>query len=246
MIRTYIAVLRRRVQLISALVFGLIFIAWTISLWLPFVADWLVKNNLFGLIIIGLMVQVVALLDELIRGRNIESGINRDQNEDLEKLRAYVRDRRPEKADLLEYSSFMVTTLLEDLRKRGVAIRLLICDPDHAINDWQTRRIRGCISTLCDFTFHDYAKATVRCYQIPASLRGRRIGDLLNVGWYYYGHEFYGVQGSATMMTANTDSPEGGFLRAQFEEVFNSLWNHPETRQLDLATGSLRGVTSGV
>jgi len=192
-----------------------------------------------------LIVQVLALLDELIRGRSIESAVGRDQNEDLDKLRKYVRDHRPERADLIEASSFMVTSLLEDLRRKEVAIRLLICDPDHAANEWQSRRIKGCISTMSDFTFAGYSKAVVRCYQVPASMRGRHIDNLLNVGWYYYGDEFYGLLGSATMITVNTESSEGGILLGQFSEVFDLLWNHPQTREVNLANGSLRGVASG-
>jgi hypothetical protein len=246
MFRRYSAALRRRMQFISALIFGAIFIVWTVSLWFPFVSDWLVKDNIFGLILIGLMVQVLALLDELIRGRSIESGIGRDQNDDLDRLRNYVHAHRPERADLLEYSSFMVTSLLEDLMRKQVTVRLLICDPDHAINDWQARRIRRCISTLCEFTFSGYSKATVRCYQIPASVRGRHIDNILNMGWYFYGHEAYGVEGTATMITVNTESSEGGLLQALFAEAFDSLWNHPQTQELDLAAGSLRGAGSEV
>jgi hypothetical protein len=246
MYRRFTAALRRRLQLISAVIFGIVFILWTLSLWLPFVSDWLVRNNIFGLILIGLIVQVLALLDELIRGRNIDSGIGRDQSQDLDKLRDYVREHRPETADLIEYSSFMVTSLLEDLMRKQVEIRLLICDPDHAVNEWQSRRIRGCISTLCDFTFAGYSKATVRCYQIPASVRGRHIDDLLNIGWYFYGHEVYGVQGTATMITVNTESSEGILLQTLFTEAFDVLWNHPRTRQLDLATGSMYGAASEV
>lgn len=246
MFRRYSALLRRRMQLISAVIFGIVLVVWTISLWLPFVSDWLVRNNIFALVVIGLMVQILAVLDELLRGGDLKSGIGRDQNEDLNKLKKYVHDYRPEKADLLEYSSFMVTSLLEDLMRKQTAIRLLICDPDHAINEWQARRIRGCISTLCDFTFAGYPHATVRCYQIPASVRGRHIDDLLNVGWYFYGHEQYGVQGTATMITVNTKSPDGALLNTLFADAFEMLWNHPQTQQLDLATGSLREANSGV
>lgn len=246
MFRRFNAILRRRLQLISAIIFGAVLITWTISLWLPFVSDWLVRNNIFALVVIGLMVQILAVLDELLRGGDLKSGIGRDQNDDLDKLRKYVHEYRPDKADLLEYSSFMVSSLLEELMRKQTTIRLLICDPDHAINEWQARRIRGCISTLCDFTFSGYAKATVRCYQIPVSVRGRQIDDLLNVGWYFYGHELYGIQGTNTMITVNTKSPDGHLLRSLFVEAFEMLWNHPQTQQLDLATGRLREAASEV
>jgi len=246
MLRRFSVSLRRRMQLISTIIFGIALILWTMSLWLPFVSEWLVQKNLFTLIVIGLMVQILAVLDEVLRGGDVKSGIGRDQGEDLDRLRKYVHDFRPEKADLLEYSSFMVTQLLEDLMRKRATIRLLICDPDHAINDWQARRIRNCISTLCDFTFADYSKATVRCYRIPASVRGRRIDDLLNVGWYFYGHDFYGVQGTNTMITVNTKSPDGILFQKLFTDSFEMLWNHPQTQQLDLATGRLQEAASEV
>jgi hypothetical protein len=231
-------VVRRRVQLISEIVFGLAVLLWGVSLWLPFVGEWLSEKSVFGLILVGLIVQVIALLDELTRGPGIESAIGHDQDADLDRLRKYVRERRPESADLIEYSSFMVNSLLEDLRRQQTKIRLLICDPTTAVNAWQAQRIRTCISTLRDVTLKDYAGATVRCYQLPASVRGRKIDGYLNIGWYFYGHDLYGVQGTNTMITIRTDAADGRLLRELFEETFELLWNHPRTRELDLAGGS--------
>jgi len=236
MYRKLNAILRRRFPVISGVIFGIVLILWLVSLWLPFVADWLTAHNIFGLILVGVLVQVLALLDELIRGPEVQAAVGRDQSEDLAKLREYVRDHRPATADLIEYSSFMVNSLLEDLCRQNATIRLLICDPEHAVNEWQKTRIRNVIATLRDVTLRNYAKATVRCYQMPASVRGRKIDDMLNIGWYYYGHELYGVQGTTTMLTVRTWSTEGTLLGALFDESFNMLWNHPATRQLDLAS----------
>jgi hypothetical protein len=230
-------VVRRRIQLISGVVFAVVFALWATSLWLPFVGEWLSETSVFVVILIGLVVQIITLLDELLRGPGIQTAVGHDQHSDLDTLRGYVRDHRPASADLIEYSSFMVNSLLEDMKRQKTRIRLLICDPDSAVNDWQARRIRTCISTLRDVTFKDYSEATVRCYRQPASLRGRLIDEYLNIGWYFYGHHLYGVQGTNTMITIRTETADGRLLRLLFDETFELLWNHPSTRELDL-TGS--------
>ena len=239
MYRKLNAAITRRFPVISGTIFGIALTVWIVSLWLPFVADWLSAHNIFGLIIIAMLVQVLALLDEVIRGPRVETAVGHDQNEDLAKLREFVRDHRPAMADLIEYSSFMVNSLLEELCRQHATIRLLICDPECAINDWQAGRIRATIITLRDITFRNYEQATVRCYRVPASVRGRKLDDLLNLGWYYYGHELYGVQGTATMLTVRTSSTEGRQLEALFNESFDMLWNHPSTRQINLASEKL-------
>jgi hypothetical protein len=233
-LRRYNLFIRRHLQILSTITFGLVLALWTASQWFPPLGDWLLQRNAFDVIIIGLLAQALTLLNDLIRPPGIQTAVGQDQYADLDTLKRYVHERRPESADLLEYSSFMVNSLLEDLTRQHATIRLLICDPDAAINKWQTRRIRTCIATLRDVTFKDYPKVTVRCYRVPASVRGREIGQILNIGWYFYGHQLYGVQGTMTMMTVRIDTMEGRILHALFRETFELLWNHPQTRQLDL------------
>lgn len=241
MLRRYRAILKRRIPIIAGTVFAILFALWTLSLWIPSVADWLNEQNVFGLIIVGLLAEVLASLDGLSNPRvGIQAAVGNDQNEDLTDLRRFVHERRPATADLLEYSSFMVNSLLEDLTHQDTTIRLLICDPATAINPWQTKRIESCIATLCDVTLRDYQHATVRCYQIPSTVRGRKIDNYLHVGWYFYGHDHWGVQGTNTMLTADVDSYDGHLLQILFDESFELLWNHERTWELDLATGVRR------
>lgn len=214
----------------------MLLVIWTVSLWLPFIADWLTAHNVFGLILIGLVVQVIAFLDDLGNEPAMRTAIGRDQYRDLNLLRQYVREHRNSNADLIEYSSFMVNPLLEDLVRQHANIRLLISDPTCAINDWQKARINSIITTMRDVTLRNYPKAVVKCYRVPASVRGRQIDQHLNIGWYFYGHGLYGVQGTNTMITLTTESAEGRLLKTLFDEAFEMLWNHPETRQLDFTS----------
>lgn len=235
MIRRYSSFLRRRVQLISGIIFAALLVVWTASLWLPFIADWLIAHNIIGLLLIGLVVQVIALLDDVGREPVMQAAVGHDQYQDLNELRDYVREHRNCHADLIEYSSFMVNPLIEDLVRHQATIRLLIANPSSAANKWQERRIKNVISTMRDVTIKDYAHATVRCYNVPASVRGRQIDQYLNIGWYIYGHDFYGVTGTNTMITLKTETTEGRFLKEVFDEAFDALWHHPETRQLDFS-----------
>ena len=128
----------------------------------------------------------------------------------------------------------MVNSLLEDLRRQQTEVRLLLCDPSAACNEWQKHRIEACIATLADVTFKGYSKVEVRCYKVPASVRGRKIDDQLNVGWYFYGHDLYGVQGTNTMITLRTENHDGKLFEFLFDQTFDLMWNHPQTRELDL------------
>jgi hypothetical protein len=185
--------------------------------------------------LIGLVVQVIALLDDMSHAPVMQTAVGRDQYQDLDQLRQYVRDHRNSTADFIEYSSFMVNSLLEDLVRQHATIRLLITHPSCAINDWQRNRINGVIATLRDVTLRDYPNAVVRCYNVPGSVRGRQIDQFLNIGWYFYGHDLYGVQGTNSMITLKTESAEGQVLKQLFDETFYLLWNHPETKQLDFS-----------
>ena len=240
MLRRYSVFMRRHARLIAGSVFVASLILWTASLWFDFLRNFLTKNEVLTLVLIALIVQVTAQLDDLSSSRDLLSTVHQDQDADLDWLRSYVRSRRPAQADLMEYSSFMVHSLLEDLVRQNAIIKLLICRPDRCINDWQRRRIEACILNLRDVIFVDYNRAEVRCYGVPSSVRGRKIDDYLNVGWYFYGHPIYGVQGTATMMTAKIASDEGRQLAAVFEETFDLLWEHPQTQMLDLRSGELR------
>src|SRR5258708_32221341 len=101
MLRKYKNFLKRRLQLLSGIVFGLVVVVWIVSLWFPFFADWLFQHHVFGLVLIGLMVEVLALLDELMQGSGIQTNVGSDQNAELNKLRDYVRHQRHASADTI-------------------------------------------------------------------------------------------------------------------------------------------------
>jgi hypothetical protein len=58
-------------------------------------------------------------------------------------LKEYVTKSHTQRADLLEYSSWSVGSLIEVLSEKQAQIRLLVCHPDSALNDEQKETIRA-------------------------------------------------------------------------------------------------------
>jgi hypothetical protein len=106
------------------------------------------------------------------------------------KQREFIHNRNPEKARLCEYSSNTVADLIWDLNEVGTtqSVELLICHPDKAVNTWQTGHILDRMSTLANRIDVEQAQSMglqIKCYENPASLRGRLIDDeLVVVGLY--------------------------------------------------------------
>ena len=62
MLRRFNAIYRRNVRHVASAVFGVLFIVWIASLWLPFLQDWLTQRQIMILVLAALVAQVIALL----------------------------------------------------------------------------------------------------------------------------------------------------------------------------------------
>jgi hypothetical protein len=177
-------------------------------------------------------------VDEIRTSIGVREGIEIYKTDHVasRKQREFVANRKPKKAQLCEYSSGTVTSLLMDLAEVETtrSVQLLVCHPDRAFNDYQKDRIVGQMSALANSITVEQAQdmgLEIRCYEHPASLRGRVIDDELVVfGLYTHDRrshltteqQIWGAE-NPVVMTFRTH-PYGEVMSNWFNEVFARLW----------------------
>jgi hypothetical protein len=152
----------------------------------------------------------------------------------------YIREMRPQSAAMLELSTSTEGPILRALRDVGAHIRLLVANPDRFFSDWQGPRIRRSLHDLVRTDFHDYDALSLRLYGAPPSLRGRRIGEIITVGWFTHrdnkrldlfdpaNDEVWGHDNA--VVVGGTAESSGATLSLWFEREFERLWSHRSTR----------------
>ncbi|WP_141746654.1 hypothetical protein [Streptomyces sp. LUP30] len=165
------------------------------------------------------------------------------ENQDAIKTRLeqYIREARPDSAVLLEYSSYTVHSILKELRDTDCAIRLLLSHPDEAVTEMQRKRVTSCVQNLRDVEFNSHPRLEVRFYHTPPTLRGRKIGDYVIVGWYTYRDDHIkelddpdqiAVWGHDNpVVAADARTEQGRMLASWFETQFEQLWSHRRTEE---------------
>jgi hypothetical protein len=151
----------------------------------------------------------------------------------------YIREMHPESAAMLELSTSTEGQILRALRDVGAHIRLLVANPDRFSSDWQGARIRRSLHDLLRIDFRDYDGLALRLYSAPPSLRGRRIGELITVGWFTHrdnkrldlvdpaNDEFWGHDNAVVI--GGIAERSGTALSLWFEREFERLWSHRST-----------------
>lgn len=164
------------------------------------------------------------------------------------KQREFVASRKPEKAQLCEYSSDTVNSLLMDLVEADStrSVELLVCHPDKAFNDYQRDRILGRMSALANSITVERARnigLKIKCYEKPASLRGRVIDDELVVfGLYTHDRrshltmeqQIWGAENPVVLTFRS--HPYGEIMADWFDQVFARLWKDAIPLQRALST----------
>lgn len=193
--------------------------------------DLIVRDNLWSVLIIGLMVVV---LDHLVKIHPAPPKPVLELCESDDKVHSTldsIAASRPKKADLIEYSAHTIQRFLGQLCDSNCVIRLLVQHPDSAPNQFQADRIRVNLANMAKVTFENYNRVEIRCYRMPASIRARCFDDdQVIIGWYRYVRGGTGVAGHTNpMIAAIGPSPESRELVQWFRKVFDELWDHPDT-----------------
>jgi len=147
-----------------------------------------------------------------------------------------IQTTTKKEARLIEYSTASIKEILVALDKKEFAVKLLIQNPDNAINGFQKRKIW---TAICDLHIYHKNRETfeVKCYENTASLRGRHIGETISIGQYIYPIEknskeekFNTIVGHANPMVSFEEySHEGKILLEFFNDHFDKLWESAES-----------------
>jgi len=187
----------------------------------------LIRQRVYEILIIALLLDVTWRLVDLQSVPPLR--LMKDQSEAMPVLLQHVKEKQPKTVKMFEYSTNTIGDLLREVRANQAEIKLLAFDPDASpISDLQERLIRQGLDLLDSLILQDYSKVEIRLYSTPASLRGRRIGNLLNVGWYtYFYHEgapdLVGAQNPMILIDA-VNTSEGAALADMFERAFDEAW----------------------
>ncbi len=239
--------------LVGGVGFLVVFGLWALSEFVPSVRTFLVQSSFFNVLILVLLFEVLRRVVELkLEGRSIGVRVDLNQDEAWPELQRYIQARRPKNIDMIEYSGGTVIAMLEELCRANDAarLRLLLCHPEQARSKFERNRIRSNMDYLVG-KLSTTSRLEIRCYRVPASIRGRCFdGDFLNIGWYTYHNRRGGeeeIQGHVNaMVTTSTSCAEGKKLLATFSQGFDDLWNHPKTVALSSRDAEALGVQDRV
>ncbi len=151
-------------------------------------------------------------------------------------ITGYIRRHRPGCALLLEVSTATSLSLLRTLRDVRCDTRLLIGDPAaQTLTPFMQERMRRALADL-ETEFGDDPSVDIRSYAVPASLRGRLIGEFVAVGWYTYrdNKRLDPAEGGITevwghdnaLVVGRVTEPDGRLLAGWFEREYQRLWEH--------------------
>jgi hypothetical protein len=212
---------------------------WILSATLGSVREWFLNQHLYEVLVLIVLAEVLVRLVEVGTSSVDAVTVHADEAESMTVIRAHVAQESPKSADFLEYSAVTVVELLEALKKKHCAMRILVCHPDAAISDLQASRIRSSLEIHQGITFADYEKVEIRLYRLPAAIRGRLLDEsFVTVGWHVYDDQSPSrLHGHIhPMVSARTTTAEGQHLAKLFHTAFDHLWNAASTERLSLST----------
>lgn len=224
----------RHIRAFVAVLVVITIVVWGVSAVIQPFRDWILRNSIFNVLILVLLGDMLARLVELKSPSPHSVSVFENEPRASPALLEFIEKRRPAKVDLIEYSTATIHDLLEALKSSGCAIRLLICDPEHAVTNFQRDRINDRVRDLLTLTFRDYRNIEIRMYALPASIRGRLVDDrYVTVGWHTHtAHETGLVGHTNPMVSGVTTSDEGQALKTMFDHAFEELWTAPSTKTL--------------
>lgn len=202
-------------------------------------------------VLTGLVMVMLDHLSSMKNRYNEELSVYKDAAEFSRKVNKILSVKTPRKVDLIEYSTASIREeWLIPLIKRNdnnpnkiTRVRLLLCHPSNAISKIQRQeRICASIRQLYHKTKEvDISGLKVKCYNFPASLRGRKFDDqFVAVGWYTYRYDKDSkirIRGDENIMVGTSPHTQEGkkvhdFFTKCFEE---EMW--PAAKQLKEVCG---------
>lgn len=236
--------LERHFSLFASLVVLIVTGVWVTAQFVPDIADWIERRNVFVVVLIVLMVDALARLVDLKVATRPAIAVFANQHQASAAIAAHIKEHPPKSADFIAYSATTYIEVMRDLDALGCSVRILIKHPDSAIGE-QVDRIRFGLSEIMKTVFVG-GSVDVRGYREPASVRGCLLDeDLVSMGWYTYANAPLGVfgHGNSVIVARIKEGEPGQLLAGTFRQAFDDLWR--EATVLDKASISAPTVTPG-
>ena len=226
-----------RITQISQFLILAFFLLWLASEFISPLETFLTTGTFFNVLTLVLLFEIGRRVVELKTEGGPGTGVMVFASQDASwtEVQSRIKQIRPRTVDMIEYSGQTTINIIEEVlavEPRAV-VRLLVCHPEHALSDFEKRRIQATLDYLNQHLSN--ASLTVRGYTPPASIRGRNFADqIVSLGWYSYHRrgtkKLTEIQGHLNaMVTARVDTPEGRDLLDTFSRAFDDLWTHPES-----------------
>lgn len=154
-----------------------------------------------------------------------------NQDESMTILIGALTRCRTDGVDLLEYAGFTTLPLIRAIRREGISMRMLVKHPE-TIDGIQRQRNITTLDTIYNSIFEDYnGSIEIRCYKLPYSLRGRRLGKvLLELGWLTPDVKRQTVFGHSNPSNiVDLSDSKNEHLRIFFDKTFKALWDDANT-----------------
>lgn len=196
---------------------------------IPAVSEYIISSGIIHYIILILVLDIAtALYSQRSKDR---TWILKNQDEALPSLLNVVTQCRKEEIQLIEYAGATILPLIREIQRHNVPLRMLVQHPEK-IEGIQKQRMIATLDTIFTSIFEDDQKnIEIRCYRLPFTIRGRRMGNkLLEIGWLTYDikrQTAYGHQNPCVIVDLSTRKNEN--FRLFFERTFNDLWENPTT-----------------
>jgi len=186
-----------------------------------------------GLIQYVTLIILLDLADSIhLLQRPSKARIAKNQDESMPILTQTLLSCRNDNVDLLEYAGATTLPLIRAIQREGISLRILIQHPD-TLEGHQKQRSISTLDTICNSIFNDAYKGSfeIRCYRLPYTLRGRRLGrELLELGWLTpdiqqktaFGH------GNPSFIVDLSDRNNEHFLTF-FNKTFDTFWEDSRT-----------------
>ncbi len=233
---------RYRIQISVALAI-LAFITFFAAQYVPVVQQYILTTGLLQYLTLIVLLDLAASI--YVMQRPPATRIARNQDESMPRLIEAVPHCRNDSVDLLEYAGATTLQLIRAVRREGVSMRILVKHPE-TVDGLQRQRNITTLDTICNSIFDNYRGSfEIRCYKLPYTLRGRRLGKvLLELGWLTpdvkrktaFGH------GNPALI-ADLSNSSNEHLRIFFETTFETFWTDVGTedgrevlRRLDAST----------
>lgn len=204
------------------------------------VQEILVDRNIVGYLTLLVVIDIAAQGIGNARESSRDAAANQDFASP--QLEAAASKSGKGEAQFLEYAGQTTLPIIRAAVRGRRPIRILVKHPETIEGTVQRQRSVSTLDTLLTQVFVNYPISwEIRCYKLPYSLRGRKIGnDLLEVGWLTpdparascHGHD------NPSLLMHPGASENIQFLD-MFDRTFQELWEHADSEDAALVLARL-------